>query len=125
MSDLHKELKALELSLHQEEVRCNRKALELLLHPSFKEIGYSGATYNLESILEALTKESASGSIPVIWSQGFEFTDLSPEIVQLWYLSAQEKAGVLKRHAKRTSIWIKDSSVWRMQYHQATPTIPF
>jgi len=125
MRGLHKHLKALEVSLHKTEVRCCRESLEMLLHPSFKEIGYSGTTHNFKSILKTLTHESTSGIIPVIWSQDFEFADLSPEIVQIWYLSAQEKEGVLVRHAKRTSIWVNDSLIWRMQYHQATPICTF
>ena len=125
MSDLHEEIKALELSLHQPDVRSYKESLELLLHPSFKEIGYSGVSYSLSSTLESLKHESISGSVPVIWSQDYEFSDLAPEIVQLWYLSAQVKEGQLVRHAKRTSIWVKDAAVWRMKYHQATPVSPF
>ena len=125
MSDIHKEIETLEISLHQKSVRCNRESLVSLLHPSFMEIGYSGTTHNLESILQALDAESNAGPGPVIWSQGFEFIDLASELVQVIYLSAREKEGVLIRHAKRTSIWAKDSVGWKLRYHQATPISSF
>ena len=125
MSDSHQEIKTLEISLHQQDIRRSKESLELLLHPLFKEVGYSGVTYDLKSILEALEQEAKSDSTPEIWSQNFEFIDLASEIVQVLYLSAHLKEGVLVRHAKRTSIWVKDNAVWKMQYHQATPTSSF
>jgi hypothetical protein len=115
----------LEVSLHQKNVRSDRESLELLLHPSFKEVGYSGTTYDFNHILETLLSEGIEESTPEIWSQEFEFINLSSSIVQVLYLSAHEENGVLSRHAKRTSIWVKDSPNWKMQYHQATPTASF
>ena len=57
MSDSHQEIKTLEISLHQQDIRRSKESLELLLHPLFKEVGYSGVTYNLKSILEALKQD--------------------------------------------------------------------
>jgi len=124
MNDLHKELKALEISLHQHNVRDDTESLELLLHPSYIEIGYSGTSYNLNSMLEHLKDESITSSAAEIWSQDYEFIDLSPVIVQILYISAHVKEGKLFRHSKRTSIWVKETS-WKIQYHQATPIAPF
>ena len=125
MKDLHNKIRTLEVSLHQRNVRSDRDSLELLLHPAFIEVGYSGTTYDFKCILESLLAEGAEKSTPEIWSQEFEFIDLSASIVQVLYLSAHEKNGVLSRHAKRTSIWVKDLPSWKMQYHQATPTVSF
>ena len=107
MKDLHNKIRTLEVSLHQWNVRSDRDSLELLLHPAFIEVGYSGTTYDFKRILESLLAEGAEKSTQAIWSQGFEFIDLSTSMVQVLYLSAHEKNGVLSRHAKRTSIWVK------------------
>jgi len=125
MSDIHREIKSREQALHQHDVRSSVDSLKTLLHPSFKEIGYSGTTYNLSAILEMLRKDTAAGSTHIILAQNFEFIDLAPGLVQVLYLSAQEEDGVLTHHAKRTSIWVRDSTVWKMQFHQATPTYSF
>ena len=123
MSDIEDKIKSLEVSLHESEVRSNPKRIIELLHKDFREIGYSGSTYDLSAILTNLTgKNSESQSI---WSQEFEFDHLSSEIIQVHYLSAHIKNGELTRHAKRTSIWVKEGAEWLLRYHQGTPTSSF
>ena len=123
--NINQTIKALEISLHQPDVRSDTEKLKHLLHPKYTEIGYSGKTYNLQSILQALATEKASNAGTDIWSQSYSFTDLTPDIVQVYYLSAHNNNGTLSRYAKRTSIWVQDSASWKMQFHQATPTSPF
>ena len=117
-------LKKLEIALHQHEVRTDIKKLMELLHPKFIEIGYSGKTYDFESTLETLASESSSSS--GTWSQGYEYIEYSPAVVQVIYLSARlSKDGNLSRHAKRTSIWVNESRSWQIKFHQATPVAEF
>lgn len=125
MSGTHKHIKKLEISLHQRNVRSNATALELLIHPLFLEVGYSGQMYNRESVVQALVAHKGTDLSSTIWSQNFEFIDLAPSIIQVVYLSARQSNGVLTRHARRTSIWENVSDHWKIRYHQATPTAPF
>ena len=117
-------LRNLEVALHKFEVRTDRSKLETLLHDSFIEIGYSGKTYTYKSILNMLSNEEPSEFI--IWSQDYEYIELTPNLIQLIYKQARmDKDGVLSRYAKRTSIWSKNKDRWQMKYHQATPTEAF
>lgn len=119
MRDVHNTIKALEISLHQSDVRNDVNKVKALLHPRFIEIGYSGKTYNLESTLEALANEKPSTS--EVYSKHYEFIDLASNIIQVLYVSADSGDGELSRHAKRSSIWINISGSWVMQFHQGTP----
>jgi hypothetical protein len=116
-------LRTLEVAIHRHEVRTSIDKLTELLHPGFIEIGYSGKTYDFNSMLENLPKLPLDF---IVWSQDYEFYEYAPNIVQVNYLSANlEKDGSLSRHAKRTSIWVKESSNWQMRFHQGTPIAAF
>ena len=116
-------LRALEIVFHQQVVRTSIDKLTELLHPSFIEVGYSGKTYDFNSMLENQLKPPLDF---VVWSQDYEYYEYASDIVQVNYLSANlEKDGSLSRHAKRTSIWVKESCNWQMRFHQGTPIATF
>jgi len=117
-------LRQLEESLHRHEVRTQTDQLTLLLHSSFMEIGYSGESYNFNTIVNALEAEAEPEF--VIWSQQYQFIEIAPGVCQVLYLQARmDKAGKLSRHAKRSSIWIETKVGWQMKFHQGTPTNAF
>lgn len=111
-------LRSFEIELHQPAIRRDASRVAQLLHPEFIEIGYSGTTWDFNSTLENI------GLLPpqfVIWSQDFQFIEYAEAVVQLIYLSANvNEQGHLFRHAKRSSIWVREAAQWRMKYHQAT-----
>ena len=116
-------LRDLEISIHQHDVRTSIDKLTELLHPNFVEISYSGKTYDFNSMLDSLPKLPPDF---IVWSQGYEYYEYAPNIVQVIYLSANlEKDGSLSRHAKRTSIWVKKLNSWQMKFHQGTPVAAF
>jgi len=118
------ELRSHEMALHQYGTRSDVEKLKLLLHREFIEIGYSGKTYDYQSVINSLV--SASPPNYEIWSQNYEYTRYASNVVQIRYLSAHESVdGTLSRHAKRTSIWVKEAKQWQMKFHQATPAPAF
>ena len=123
MSDIEQKIQSLEVSLHRPEVRSNPKKIIQLLHKDFREVGYSGSTYDLLAILNDLADNNSESQL--IWSQEYEFTHLSSEIIQVHYLSAHLQNDELTRHANRTSIWVKQGTEWLLRYHQGTPTSSF
>ena len=124
MNNTLNHLKDMEITLHQHEVRTDVEKLSTILHPEFTEIGYSGTTYDYDSIVKELISEQKSTTN--VYSQDYEFKQLAPSVFQLTYLSAHEdKLGNLTRHAKRSSIWINSSGSWKIVHHQGTPTAPF
>ena len=119
MSPLLQELQALEVELHHPGVRCNRERLEQLLHPEFYEVGRSGRTYDRETVITFL---AAQESQPVVVSQGFVVSLLSPGVALLTYRSAHaEQSERLANHALRSSVWLKEGAHWQLRYHQGTP----
>lgn len=119
-----KHLQELEITLHKYATRADLKKLTVLLHPNYIEIGYSGRTYDFDSIVEDLLSESKQDF--EIWSQEYKINELASNMVQLIYKSARvDGQGRLSRHAKRASIWIKESGKWQMKFHQATPVGAF
>ncbi|MGY0216494.1 nuclear transport factor 2 family protein [Endozoicomonadaceae bacterium StTr2] len=113
-----------EIALHQYEVRTNREQVLKLLHPDFQEVGESGNSYNLSSILELLGSEQPSGNR--IHSQDYESIKLGPDVYLLLYKSATvDSEGHSSHFAKRSSIWMLTETGWQMKYHQGTPCEPF
>lgn len=123
MSDIERKIISLEVALHEPAVRGDRKKLAELLHKDFREVGYSGKTYDRAAILNDLPKNNSEASS--IWSQDYEFSHLNIAVIQLHYLSAHLKNGELTRHARRTSIWVMQGAAWLLKYHQGTPTNSF
>jgi hypothetical protein len=116
-------LRALEVALHQPSVRRDRGQLDRLLHPSFREFGRSGRTYDRAEMLAELPQEQQPAEI---WSQDFTLQLLAEGSVLLTYRSANVIAdGTLERHANRSSVWQLTSEGWRMLFHQGTATAPF
>ena len=113
-----------EVSLHTHEVRSDPSLLKALLHPDYREKGYSGATHTFPDVLEKLPRKTCENH--TIWSQGFESYVLSADTRLLVYLSANlHPSGKLFRHAKRSSIWVNVGGTWLLRFHQATPVAEF
>ncbi|MFQ2908807.1 DUF4440 domain-containing protein [Aeromonas allosaccharophila] len=116
-------LKDLELALHDPDVRASVKQLQVLLHPSFREFGRSGAVYLREDILAHM---STGGAETIIWAQDFELEVLSPELALLTYRSANLGDDQrLQSHTNRSSLWQFADGCWQMRFHQGTATQPF
>jgi hypothetical protein len=119
-------LRALEVALHQPSVRRDRRQLERLLHPNFREFGRSGRTYDRAEMLELLPGSPQEPQPAKIWSQDFALQLLAEGSVLLTYRSASVTAdGTLERYANRSSVWQLTSEGWRMIFHQGTATARF
>lgn len=119
-----RQIKDLEVTLHQYEVRTNQERLYQLLHPEFMEIGYSGERYNYATIVTVLLAEKRPNYI--LWSQDFEHYDLTPNAKLLLYKSARlHTDGNLTHHASRCSVWVNEKGDWQIKFHQAVPITNF
>lgn len=105
------ELLDLERMLLDPEVRHSRVAVELLLHPTFREYGSSGRVYDRETMVRLMNRE-ASGSITI---RDFEARLLSDNVCLVTYRSVGET-----QEARRSSIWVKDDGRWQVVFHQGT-----
>ncbi len=121
--NLLQHLRALEISLHQPEVRSDAGRLSELLHDSFVEIGRSGQIHTREKTLRDLPTKMPLGAIQ---SQDFAVAEISDGIALLTYKSAHVDAkGEFSRHTLRASLWQRTAQGWQMRFHQGTPTDAF
>ena len=113
-----------ENALHDRKTRSDTSLLENLLHPSFKEVGYSGKTWDFKLIVGLLQNQANTSS--VIQAQDFECHFLEAAVCLIHYNTATvDKAGAASRYAKRTSVWLFNGDRWQMRYHQGTPCEKF
>lgn len=116
-------LKALEVLLHDPEVRNSAERMGQVLHSSFREFGRSGATYTRDAIL---ARVSCAAQQPPIWAQDFQLEVLSEGLALLTYRSGHiAENGELQRHTNRASLWQLTEGGWKMRFHQGTATQPF
>ncbi len=109
-----------ELALHRFEVRQNQQEVNRLIHPSFREVGESGKSYDFETTMEMMKKEKPSHGY--IHAQDFESLALNDGVYLLLYKSAWVHSnGSRSNFAKRSSIWTLVEDNWQMTYHQGTP----
>jgi hypothetical protein len=121
MSDIRKEIYALESSLLTPEIRASAEALDQLLSDDFFEFGSSGNAYLKKDTLSHVPK-SAPAYNETALIQDFNVKELSPDCVLATYRSDITYADGERKHAYRSSIWMKENNRWRMLFHQGTPT---
>ncbi|WP_445365019.1 DUF4440 domain-containing protein [Microbulbifer sp. ANSA001] len=108
-----------ETALHCAGIRRNRTIVEKLLNPAFYEVGKSGSSFDLNSIITLMqSKESSEGEIH---SQDYHCTALSESVRLLLYRSAhRHQQGNYSDFCKRSSFWVLNNDQWQMIYHQGT-----
>ena len=123
IDDLLEQLRELEVSLHQTDVRRDPARLDELLHESFSEFGRSGRSYSRVDILEFLRHEVPRRPV---WSQDFEVSEIAEGVALLTYRSAYVNVkGDLYRPTLRASLWQRTERGWQVRFHQGTPTDAF
>lgn len=112
------EQEALEGHRHRSSRWQFRDRLLVLLDPEFREIGYSGRAYSRDAVLANLSDREPSG----VHAEGFRYQRIALDTVLVTYRSAHMSPdGRLSRHARRSSVWLRESGHWRMIFHQGTP----
>lgn len=119
-SNLLAEIRALEQSLHQPEIRTSRDALDALLAPDFVEFGASGTVYHRAGIIELLLAEDPDETSGELLTDTYVLTAISADAVLLTYRTIRRSADGSERCALRSSIWKQDGARWQMLFHQGT-----
>jgi hypothetical protein len=105
------EVVALELRLLEPEVRADRREVERLLHPEFREIGASGRLWDRESMVAALAEDPGTGAT----ASEMEARVVGEGVVLVTYVA--ESAA---RRSRRSSVWVRGADGWRVLFHQGT-----
>ena len=106
----------LELRLLQPQVRASAGELDRLLHPDFCEFGASGRRWDKPEMILALTGEQAGGDAPAT-AADIAGIRLADDVVHVTYVSRRDQ-----RDTRRSSIWLRTGTGWRLYFHQGTPT---
>ncbi|MGW6203784.1 nuclear transport factor 2 family protein [Streptomyces sp. NPDC055089] len=107
-----------ELRLLDPGVRALPDEVTALLDPGFTEFGASGRRYDRTTILAVTSAVDESDPEPSAVT-GMAGVLLAPGLVHLTYTS--ERNG---RRFRRSSLWRRSDSGWRMYFHQGTPAGP-
>ena len=119
MADME-QLKALEISLHQPDIRRDTKKLASLLSDEFTEFGSSGRRWDRAEILAALQAEEKPEY--TVESDCYRLHVISEDAALLTYRSFHRfPDGRTAGHCNRSSLWQKTDGNWRMRFHQGTP----
>ena len=110
------ELRRCEEDLWRPETRFDRELMEKVLADDFFEIGQSGRIWSREELLNTIGVE-INAVIPL---ENFAIRKLAKDIYQVTYNSHVEYDGVI-RHGRRSSIWMRSPSRWKLLFHQGTP----
>jgi ribonuclease HI len=111
-SDEHRVVR-LERSLLTPEVRGDASRLAELLHPEFEEIGASGRLWDRDTTIQALASapDSATELTAVLG-----VSQVASDALLLVFETSGPR-GI----ARRSSLWVRTASGWKLRFHQGTP----
>ncbi|WP_083098554.1 DUF4440 domain-containing protein [Pseudophaeobacter leonis] len=116
--DTYKELKVLEESLWRAETRFDDDVMDKVFAEDFCEFGRSGKIYERnEMLLGQGDTFEITAALPL---RNFRLRALSEDIVQVMYVSEVQHGSEIET-GNRSSIWRRESSGWRLCFHQGTP----
>ncbi len=115
LTSVLEELKAREPIFHRREFGTTRADFENMMAPDFWEIGASGRRYSRDYVLAELEKRYA-GEYKDQWeTQEFHCRQLGEDVYLLTYTLFQGA-----RKTRRTTIWHKTATGWKIIFHQGT-----
>ena len=110
------ELQILEFLLMDPAVRRDRERVAALLSDDFIEFGSSGQVWSRDSTLEQLATQTYEA--PVV--EDFACMMLAENVALVTYRSVRTKATGERDESLRSSVWTRESDIWRICFHQAT-----
>lgn len=117
--DLEAKLIKNEQTLLLSYTRDSRTKLQELLSNDFFEIGQSGKVYNLNEVIESLSKEDDRK----IEISNIEFRMLDDTMAQLIYTARTYVQNNNYTLSKRSSIWRNEAGMWKIIFHQGTKIV--
>jgi hypothetical protein len=96
-------------------VRASPSEVDALLDADYQEIGASGRLWTRASIIEALVEEPAVGAL--VEASDMQGREVTPDLILLTYVTTRDG-----RRARRSSLWRRTDSTWRVLFHQGTPS---
>ena len=114
------EIERLEAALLSPAVRRDPKRLAEILHSALVEFGSSGRVWTYAEVVADLPKQ------PPLEARisDFQAVEIAPGAVLATYRLEIEASGPSNGASLRSSLWLREDDVWRLRFHQGTPTRP-
>jgi hypothetical protein len=109
------ELERREPIFHRPELGTSRADFEAMTDPDFWEIGASGRCYSRDHVLAVLDQRYRSPHEDPWETSEFQCRQLATDLYLLTYTLLQDT-----RLTRRSTIWRRASSGWRIVFHQGT-----
>ena len=110
------ELASREPIFHRPEFGTTRAEFEEMMAPEFREVGASGQEYSREFVLDVLEQRYAAPPKDVWETSDFRCQLLAADLYLLTYTLLQDG----RRLTRRSTIWKRTESGWKIVYHQGT-----
>jgi hypothetical protein len=107
-------IERLEETLWREATRFDRAHMERVLALGFFEFGQSGRRYTRDETLDAQA-QAIDARFPL---REFAVVEIDERTVLVTYVS---EVGPLPVRARRSSLWTRAETGWRLRFHQGTP----
>lgn len=111
------ELRRLEELLMNPVARKERRQVADLLDDDFVEFGSSGRVWTKEAILEVFATETRTP----MEIEDFACHLLAEDLALVMYRAVRMGDSMERRTTLRSSIWRRDSTSWKIRFHQGTP----
>ena len=112
------ELRKLEESMAQPEVRRSPELLTQLLADDFREFGSSGRVFDKKQIIDLLQEQPRFQ----LWLEEFDVKPLAPDLALVTYRGNCRLADDKISQSLRSSIWRNRDGRWEVIFHQGTPS---
>ena len=101
---------------HRTEFGTTRTDFENMTLTDFWEVGASGSRYSREYVLSELEKRYRHPAEDVWETSDFHCRRLAPDVYLLTYTLLQNQ----ERKTRRSTIWQRTTSGWKIVFHQGT-----
>lgn len=115
LSDVMEELVRREPVFHREEFGRTRADFEAMTTADFWEVGASGSRYSREHVLDTLERRYQSRFDDEWETESFHCRQLANDLYLLTYTLLQGT-----RKSRRSTIWRRTPSGWKIEFHQGT-----
>lgn len=118
MRKILEELKSREpIFHHPEKFGQNKQDIENQMCDEFWEVGASGNVYTKQDVIETLCERYNDPNYQDIWeAKDFKLTQIAADNYLLTYILIQDETRV----TRRSTLWRRVNSSWKILYHQGT-----
>ena len=104
-----------ETALHHPQLGTTRADFDAMMDAAFREIGASGRRYSREYVLDVLDQRGRIHAEDAWETSDLDCAELAVDLYLLSYTLRQ-----MDRLTRRTSIWRRTATGWKIVFHQGT-----